>query len=98
VPGVRFIVNSTFGISKLPYPRFLLWSAIGGMLWSVYTCLLAYAVGTELADFPLASVIISGSITTVAVAAVLWKLRYDHKHRADRRAVMSGGGVGRHGR
>jgi membrane-associated protein len=81
VPGVRFVVNSTFGIAKLPYRRFLLWSAIGGTLWSVYTCLLAYAIGTALADFPLASVVISGAITTVAVGIVLWKLRRDRKQR-----------------
>jgi membrane-associated protein len=89
VPGVRFVVNSTFGIAKLPYRRFLLWSAIGGTLWSVYTCLLAYAVGTALADFPLASVIISGGITTVAVAIVLWKLRRDRKQRKQVAASQS---------
>jgi membrane protein DedA with SNARE-associated domain len=85
VPGVRFVVNTTFGIAKLPYRRFLLWSAIGGTLWSVYTCLLAYAVGTALADFPLASVVISGAITTLAVAVVLWKVRRDRAQR--KRAV-----------
>ena len=30
VPGVRFVVNATLGIEKYPYPRFLLWSAVGG--------------------------------------------------------------------
>ncbi len=81
VPGVRFVVNATFGIAKLPYRQFLLWSTIGGVLWSVYTCVLAYAVGTALADFPLASVVISGSITTLAVGIVLWKLGRDRKRR-----------------
>jgi membrane-associated protein len=89
VPGVRFVVNATFGIAKLPYRRFLLWSAIGGALWSVYTCLLAYAVGTALADFPLASVVISGAITTVAVAVVLWKLRRDRQQR--KQQAVAGG-------
>jgi membrane-associated protein len=89
VPGVRFVVNSTYGIAKLPYRRFLLWSAIGGALWSVYTSLLAYAVGTALADFPLASVIISGAITTIAVAAVLWKLRRDRQQR--KQQAVAGG-------
>lgn len=70
VPGVRLVVNATFGISAHPYRHFLLWSAVGGTLWSVYTCGLAYLVGTALAGFPLASVVISGSITTLAVAAV----------------------------
>jgi membrane-associated protein len=70
VPGLRFVVNATMGLSAYPYRRFLVWSAVGGAAWSVYTCLLAYAVGTALADFPLASVVISGAITTLAIAAV----------------------------
>jgi membrane-associated protein len=81
VPGVRFVVNCTFGISKLPYRRFLLWSALGGALWAVYTCALAYAVGTALADFPLASVIISGAITTALMGIILWTVRRNRKQR-----------------
>jgi membrane-associated protein len=79
VPGVRFVVNCTFGIAKLPYRRFLLWSALGGTIWGVYTCALAYAVGTALADFPLASVIISGAITTVLMGIILWAVRRNRK-------------------
>ena len=81
VPGVRFVVNCTFGIAKLPYRRFLLWSAVGGTIWGVYTCALAYAVGTALADFPLASVIISGAITTVLMGIILWAVRRNRKQR-----------------
>jgi membrane-associated protein len=81
VPGVRFVVNSTFGIAKLPYRRFLLWSALGGTIWSVYTCALAYAVGTALADFPLASVVISGAITTIGIGLVLWTVRRSRNQR-----------------
>ena len=75
VPGVRFVVNATLGIQRYPYPRFLLWSGIGGALWSVYTCVLAYAVGTALDNFPLASVIISGTITTLLIGVIFWKVR-----------------------
>ena len=75
VPGLRFVVNATLGLTKYPYGRFLLWSSVGGVLWSVYTCLLAYAVGTALSDFPLASVIISGAITTLALAVLFLVIR-----------------------
>ena len=75
VPGVRFVVNATLGAAKFPYGRFALWSAIGGALWSVYTCLLAYAVGTALENFPLASVVISGAITTTVMGVIVWRLR-----------------------
>jgi membrane-associated protein len=79
VPGVRFVVNCTYGIAKLPYRRFLLWSAVGGTIWGVYTCALAYAVGTALADFPLASVVISGAITTVLMGVIFWVVRRNRK-------------------
>jgi membrane-associated protein len=75
VPGVRFVVNATLGTAHFPYRRFLLWSAVGGILWSVYTSLLAYAVGTTLDNFPLASTIVSGFITTAIVGVVLWIVR-----------------------
>lgn len=79
VPGVRFVVNATLGMEKFPYRRFLVWSAIGGALWSVYTCVLAYAVGTALANFPLASVVISGVITTLLMGVIFWRVRRERR-------------------
>jgi membrane-associated protein len=70
VPGMRFVVSATMGLSGMPYRGFLPWSALGGVLWSVYTCLLAYWIGTALADYPLASIVISGVVTTVALVAI----------------------------
>jgi membrane-associated protein len=93
VPGVRFVVNATLGTAKYPYPRFLLWSAIGGTLWSIYTCVLAYAVGTALDNFPLASVVISGTITTVLMGIIFWKVkRLRGAEQAHRSGVSSGSG------
>ncbi len=75
VPGARFVINATMGVSAFPYPRFIVWSTIGGVVWSVYTCGLAYLVATALAGFPLASVVISGVITTTAIAAIFVVVR-----------------------
>jgi membrane-associated protein len=72
VPGLRFVVNTTMGLSGRPYREFIPWSAIGGMTWSAYTCLLAYWVGSQLDDYPLASVIISGAITTLLMAGLFF--------------------------
>ena len=63
VPGVRFAVNVSMGLIDYPYRRFLLFSAIGGAAWAIYTCVLAYWISTALADFPLASIVISGIVT-----------------------------------
>jgi membrane-associated protein len=89
VPGVRFAVNATLGLSGYRYASFLLWSAIGGIVWSVYTCGLAYLVGTSFADFPLASVIISGLITTLALCAIYLVLRRNRNNAASSKAVPS---------
>jgi membrane-associated protein len=93
VPGVRFVVNCTYGIAKLPYRRFLLWSALGGTIWAVYTCALAYAVGTALADFPLASVIISGAITTVLMGVIFWVVRRNRRQRRRDGSASSHAGI-----
>jgi membrane-associated protein len=70
VPGMRFAVNASMGLGKIPYRRFLPWSVLGGVLWSVYTCALAYWVATTLAGYPLASLLISSLITSAALAGI----------------------------
>ena len=70
VPGMRFAVNASMGISDIPYRRFLRWSVLGGVLWSVYTCALANNVATTLSGYPLASLVISSLITSAALAAI----------------------------
>ncbi len=78
---MRFAVNVSMGLSDIPYRRFLGWSALSGVLWSVYTCALAYWVATTLSGYPLASLIISGLITSAALAAVFFVDR--HKRKAE---------------
>src|SRR4051812_46716625 len=82
VPGARFAVGASMGLIEYPYARFLLFSAIGGAFWAAYTCLLAYWIGSSLEDFPLASIVISGIVTTVLIVAVYW---VDRRRRASER-------------
>lgn len=79
VPGLRFVVNASCGLAPLPYRRFLLWSAIGGSLWSVVTCLTAYVLGTALGDNPIAAVVLASLVSTFAVGIVFVLIR---RHRA----------------
>jgi membrane-associated protein len=81
VPGLRFVINSTMGMNRYPYGKYLPWSALGAVLWSTYTCVLAYKVGSSLDNYPLASVYISGLITTVLMAVIFVVVR-----RRDRRS------------
>jgi membrane protein DedA with SNARE-associated domain len=90
VPGMRFAVNASMGLSNIHYRRFFGWSVLSGVLWSVYTCALAYWVSTTLAGFPLASLIISGLITSAALAAVYFVERTKLKGAKDAKAADTG--------
>ena len=94
VPGMRFAVNASMGISDLPYRRFLPWSVLGGVLWSVYTCALAYRVATTLAGYPLASLVISSLITSAALAAVYFVDRRRRRKTAEPVIPSSTAGTG----
>lgn len=83
VMGMRFFVNATMGLSGIAYVRFLTWSIVAGVLWSTYTCILAYKVATTFAGFPLASVIISSLVTTVVLVVVLFVVRKRRRSASD---------------
>lgn len=72
VPGMRFAINASMGLGRYSYPRFLLWSAIGGVTWSAYTCVLAYLVGTKLGEYVVISAASSALITT-AILGLLYR-------------------------
>ena len=84
VPGLRFVVNASCGLSLYPYRQFLRWSAIGGTAWSVVTCCVAYLVATALAGYPLVAVIVSGCVSTVAIAFIFVIVRRRRRAAAAR--------------
>ena len=90
VPGLRFVVNATMGLSPMPYRRFLPWSIVSGVVWSGYTCVLAYNVALALGDFPLASVVISGLVTTTVIAVLFLTIRR-HRKTAQTRPTPTDG-------
>jgi membrane-associated protein len=80
VPGMRFAVNASMGLSTMPYRRFLPWSALSGARGRCTRARwLTYWVSTTLAGYPLASLVISSLITSAALAAVYFVDR--HKRR-----------------
>ncbi len=72
IPGVRFALNATLGgVVKMPYARFLTWSALSGTLWSLITCSGAYFVSTILDGYPLLSLIVTVFSSTVLIALAI---------------------------
>ena len=80
VPGLRFVIGATMGVTRYPYPRFLLWDAIGGFLWAAYTCIFCYLVATVIDDKPLVSIVTSVVVTTALLALLYRPLK---RHWAD---------------
>jgi membrane-associated protein len=92
VPGVRFALNATLGaVVKMPYGTFVRWSALSGSLWAAFTCANAYFIGTALAGYPLLSLVVTGLISTVLIAVVIWSQNKFGSHRTHQEHSSTGG-------
>jgi membrane-associated protein len=88
VPGVRFVVGATMGITRFPYPRFLLWDAIGGIAWASFACISSALIATAIGDQPLLSILVSLVITSALLGFLYQRLRRDWE--ASNEAEVSG--------
>lgn len=74
VPGVRFVVGATMGITRYPFPRFLLWDVIGGVAWASFACLSSAIVSTAIGGQPVLSIVVSAVITTALLGLLYRRL------------------------
>jgi membrane-associated protein len=85
---LRALMPALVGTSKMPYPRFLIFNALGGIVWGISYTLGGYYVGQAFEHT--ASLI--GKSAAIAIAAVVvvalavWAIR---KHRKERSATNS---------
>lgn len=71
VPGLRFVIGASMGLTRYPYRRFLAYDVLGGSLWATYTCVFSYLVATVIEDKPIVSIAVSVVVTT-ALLGVLY--------------------------
>ena len=76
VPGIRSLLSLPAGMSHMPLPKFLIYSAIGSALWSAALAYAGYALGenydkVEQYVGPASKVIVG----LLAVGAVVWFVR-----------------------
>jgi undecaprenyl-diphosphatase len=45
LPGLRVVASWLAGANRMPWPRFLLWNALGGIAWATTVGTLAYLLG-----------------------------------------------------
>jgi membrane protein DedA with SNARE-associated domain len=75
LPFVRWGVIAGMGVIPMPYRRFVVAVTIGDLAWATYTCLMAYFIGTALADFPLASIALACASSAILLGAgyFIWR-------------------------
>ncbi|MER5447445.1 DedA family protein [Streptomyces sp. NPDC002766] len=80
----RSFVPAMAGASDMPYRRFLLYNALGGVIWGVGNAVLGYAAG---AAYQRAETLVGRSVALVTavlavVALVVWRVRKHRRHHA----------------
>jgi membrane-associated protein len=75
VPGVRFVVGATMGLTRYSYWRFLAWGSLGSVSWAAFTCISSYLVGSVIADRPVVSMLVSVMITTALLTTLYQPLK-----------------------
>jgi membrane protein DedA with SNARE-associated domain len=64
------------GVDKMPWPRFLVANASGGILWAGIYTLVAYLVGDVMEHLSLLVNVIIGAVAVAAIIAVLLLVRH----------------------
>jgi membrane-associated protein len=75
VPGLRFVIGATMGIERYPYPRFLLYSAIGGASWAAFNCCFSYLIGSKIGEYAVISLLISFAVTSALLTFLYFRLK-----------------------
>ncbi|MFC8516188.1 DedA family protein [Streptomyces sp. NPDC057257] len=77
---LRSFVPAMAGASEMPYRRFLLYNALGGLLWGVGNVVLGYVAGAayERAESLVGRTLALVAALLVIVALVVWRIR---RHR-----------------
>ena len=81
----RAVMPGLAGLSEMQYRRFLVWNALGGLIWGVGFCLVGYFAGASYekvaAKIGTGSALVIGTI--VLVALVVWHLRRRRRHQVE---------------
>jgi membrane protein DedA with SNARE-associated domain len=89
----RALMPALAGISKMPYRVFLLFNALGGLVWGIGFVLLGYFAGAAYKQVEkTAGTVVAIVVAVVVVAAVVvWQVRRHRAEHAQEEAADSGG-------
>jgi undecaprenyl-diphosphatase len=79
--ALRALVPGLAGMSRLPYPRFLAWNLVGGVLWATGFVLLGYLAGSQYHRVERYANYVGAALLAAIVVVVLVR-RLRHRHHA----------------
>ena len=76
VAFLQSVTPAAAGVARMPYRRFLLWNASGGLAWGTAVVLLGYAAGTSYArvEKTLGRDAAALGLAVVVVGVVVWRM------------------------
>jgi membrane-associated protein len=82
---LRSLVPAMAGASGMPYRRFFLYNALGGLVWGVGNAVLGYAAGAayQRAEGLIGKTMALVAAVLVVVALVVWRVRRHRRSRED---------------
>jgi membrane-associated protein len=82
VSGLRITAAWMAGVTKMPWPTFLFWNALGGIAWAISIGLLAYFVGHS-AETIIHIAGLGGAAAVVLAGIVVWLVLWIRRRRAE---------------
>ncbi len=88
----RAVMPALAGTVRMPYPRFLVFNATGGVAWGATVVTIGYLAGNSYAkvEHEFGSGAAGVVVVVVLAALVVWRVR---KHRTEKRASAGGAGA-----
>ena len=74
VPGVRSVISMPAGVGQMPLARFLLWSAVGTLVWSGVLLALGYVLQSRYDQIKDAIEWVTRGVVGAMVAMYLWRV------------------------
>jgi membrane-associated protein len=82
---LRAVMPGLAGVSKMPYQRFLMWNALGGIAWGTTFCLVGYLAGNSYEAIE-RQIGLWGAVATAVLVVGLVVVLHVRRRRAEARA------------
>lgn len=83
LPGIRLAINLSCGAGQMDYKRFVVFDALGAMVWSTQAAVLGYVFGKSFEDRPWIGLLIALGVAVVVAGGVALRERKHIAHEKE---------------